>query len=140
VQKARDRIQQKEVEEEQLRLRKAEEAEARRASQQLKARLIQEARVARAEAQVARAKEKADQAAERAQKQQARRAQQQLQNRLKLAKRGSKKAAKLPQRAIQKKKHDVEAVDVAEAGGAVSRRLQPQSRRGRSIKTPSRFL
>jgi len=140
VQAARDRIQQQKAEAEQLRLQKAERAEAQRASKQLKARLLEERRVARAEAREARAKEKADQASERAQKQQARRAQQRLQNHTKLAKKRSKKPSKLPRKATQKERHGAEAIDAAHAVGAVSQPLQVQSRRGRNIRTPSRFL
>ncbi|OAG06030.1 uncharacterized protein CC84DRAFT_1068720, partial [Paraphaeosphaeria sporulosa] len=44
IQRARDRQHQKETDEEQLRRQKADQAEARRASQQLKARLLQERR------------------------------------------------------------------------------------------------
>ena len=60
MQEARNRLQQREAEEEQLQLQKTEAAKARRASQQLKARLLQERRAARAEARASRAKEKAN--------------------------------------------------------------------------------
>ena len=140
VQEARDRLQQREAEEEQLQLQKTEAAKARRASQQLKARLLQERRAARAEARASRAKEKADQAAGRAQKQQACRAQQHYKNRIKLAKKGSKRASRLPKKAIKKKQAVAQAIDAAKASGAALPPLQPQSRRGRIIKTPSRFL
>jgi hypothetical protein len=46
VQQARDRQHQKDVEEQQIQLQKSEQAEARQASRQLKARLLQERRVA----------------------------------------------------------------------------------------------
>jgi reverse gyrase len=46
VQRARDCQHQKDVEEQQIQLQKSEQAEARQASRQLKARLLQERRVA----------------------------------------------------------------------------------------------
>jgi hypothetical protein len=140
VQKAQENLHQQEAQEEQLQLQKSEAADARKASQQLKARLLQEKRVARAEARAARAKEKADQAAERAQKQQAHRAQQQLRDRIKLAARRNKNTSRPKAKATQKKKPAVKAVDAAEAAGAASQPQQPQSRSGRNIKKPSRFL
>jgi hypothetical protein len=79
VKEARDRLEQKEREEEKLQLQKAEAAELRRAQQEYKARLLQERRVSRAEAKLAKEKEKAEQAAKQAakqaQKQKAQRAQ-----------------------------------------------------------------
>jgi hypothetical protein len=140
VQKARERLQQKEADEEQLQLQKKEAAKVRKANNQLKAKLLQERRIARIEAQAARAKAKADQAAERAQKQQARKAQQQLQNRVKLVKTGIKNTSMLATKAVQKKKTAVKAVNATKAAGTTSRPQQPQSRRGRNIKVPSRFL
>jgi hypothetical protein len=140
IQRARDQRRQKEAQAEQLLLQKAEKTEAQRASRLLKARLLKEKRVARAEARAARAKQKADEAAERAQKQQARRAQQQLQNGIKLAKKGSKKASELPKKATKRKQRVVEAVDAGKARGAALQPLQPQSRSGRNIQIPSRYL
>jgi hypothetical protein len=137
VQRARDRQHQKEAEEQQLQLQKSEQAEARQASRQLKIRLLQERRVARAAARDARAKQRADEAAERRLNQQARKAQRQLQNRIKLSKLGNKKALKPPNRSIKMKKPQREAVDLDEASSIAS---TSQTRRGRSIKTPSRYL
>ncbi|PSN58745.1 hypothetical protein BS50DRAFT_666447, partial [Corynespora cassiicola Philippines] len=135
VQRARDRQHQKDTEEQQIQLQKSEQAEARRASQQLKARLLQERRIARAAARDARAKQRADEAADRRLKQQARRAQSQLQRRIKLSQKGNKKASKLPSRSIKKEQAQREAVDVDNASSVAS---ASQSRSGRTIKTPSR--
>jgi hypothetical protein len=137
VQRARDRQHQKDIEERQLQLQKSEQAEARRASQQLKIRLLQERRVARAAARDARAKQRADEAAERRLNQQARKTQRQLQNRIKLSKKGNKKASKPPDRSINKKKPALAPVRVNEAASTPS---TPSSRRGRIIRTPSRYL
>ncbi|PSN61606.1 hypothetical protein BS50DRAFT_650997 [Corynespora cassiicola Philippines] len=107
VQRARDLIEQKERDEEQLQLQKSEAAEARRASKELKDKLLQERCVAKATAQEAQAKERAEQAQKRAQKraqkQQALRAQQQLQKRIKIAKKVSKRASKQNEIATPKK-------------------------------------
>ena len=118
---------------------KAKAAELRRAQQQCKARLIQERRVARAEARVARAKEKANQTAKRAQKQRAQKAEKQLQARIKLAKRGKKEGLKPIQKAIRRNQQVVKAAGGGRIEGAASPPPPSQSRSGRSIKTPSRF-
>jgi hypothetical protein len=136
VQRACDRQHQKDAKEQQLQLQKSEQAEARKTSQHLKKRLLQEVRVARAAARDVRAKEKADQAAERALVQQARRAQKQRQDRIKLSQKGNKKAFRSSSRAIKHLQPQREAVDVDEAVSAPS---TPSMRRGRIIKTPSRY-
>lgn len=137
VQRARNRLQQKEAKEQQLRLQKSEEAEARKASKQLKLKLLQERRVARAAAKEARTKRIADEADKRRQNQEARKAQKRLQSRIKLSRRGNKKALKPSYKPTNKKKPALAPVRVDEAASTPS---TPSSRRGRIIRTPSRYL
>ncbi|TKA40659.1 hypothetical protein B0A49_13663, partial [Cryomyces minteri] len=111
---------QKEREGEQLQQQRSEAAKVRRAQQQCKARLIQERRVARAEARVAKAKEKANQAAKRAQKKRSQKAEKLLQSRIKLAKKDAKQGSKHPRKPIKKKKQVAEAVSSGEGSGAAS--------------------
>ncbi|KAL5472053.1 hypothetical protein PMIN07_012610 [Paraphaeosphaeria minitans] len=127
VQRARDRQHQKDIAEQQLQLQKSEQAEARQANKALKARLLQERRAARRAAQDARAKQRANQATQRHLNQQAREARKQLQDSTKAARIGNTKASKQP--------HG-EAVQVDRVAPTVS---AVQSRRGRVIKTPSRY-
>ncbi|KAF1941760.1 hypothetical protein EJ02DRAFT_491177, partial [Clathrospora elynae] len=109
VQKAREQLEQRELEEEQLQQQKAEAAKQRQSNQQLKARLIQERRVARAEARMAKAKKKVD-LAENQRVQQARK---QLQARIKLFKKSRKQGLKTTKR----NKPVVEAAGGSKAGG-----------------------
>ncbi|KAF1936079.1 hypothetical protein EJ02DRAFT_482230, partial [Clathrospora elynae] len=131
VKKAREQLEQKEHEGEQLQQQKAEAAEQWRSDQQLKARLIQERRVARAEARVAKAKKKAD-LAENQRVQQARK---QLQACIKLFKKSRKQGLKT----IKRNKLVMEAAGSSKAGGAAIAYPTSQSQSGRSIKTPSRY-
>ena len=136
IQRARDRLHQQDIEEQQLQLRKSEQAEARRASQELKKRLLQEKRVAHAAARDAREKQRVDKAAKRHLDQQARKARKQLQDRIKIAKRGTKKTSQPTTRSIKTKKPQREPADPDEASSVAS---TSQSRSGRIIRTPSRY-
>ncbi|KAF1939829.1 hypothetical protein EJ02DRAFT_496281, partial [Clathrospora elynae] len=119
----------------QLQQQKAEAAKVQKSNQQLKARLIQERRVERAEARVVKAKEKADLVAKRTGNQRVQQAKKQLQARIKLSKNSSKQGLKTTKRT----KTVVEAGGSGRTEDAVLLPLPPQSRSGRCINTPSRF-
>jgi hypothetical protein len=137
VQRARDALARQEAEKQTQLHQKAQQKEVRIASQQLKARLLQEKRVARAEAREARARKKANQAPTRRLNQQASRAKKQLQNRIKLSKKGNQKASvSAPRRKKAEKPVGApeEGVRSTPAPSSLS------SRRGRIIRTPTRYL
>jgi uncharacterized protein YqgQ len=79
-----------------LQLQKAERAELKEANNLYEAHILQEKRVARAEAKVAREHEKAEQAASQAHKQSAQKADKALQQHIKFANKGEKRAPRLP--------------------------------------------
>jgi hypothetical protein len=137
VQRARDALAQQEAEKQQQQHQKKEQREIQKANQQLKAQLLQEKRVARAVAQEARARERAENATARRLYQQARKAQIQHQKRIKLSEKGNRKASVSTSRPIKKNK----SVREAEEGGAATPAAPAlSSRRGRIIKTPTRYL
>jgi hypothetical protein len=137
VQRARDALAQQEAKKQQEQHQKNAQKEIQKANQRLKAQLLQEKRARRAEAMEARAREKADQAATRRLNQQARRAKTKLQSRVKLSQKGNQKAS-LPNTRRKKAK---KPVGVPKGGGQETP-APPElsSRRGRIIKTPTRYL
>lgn len=137
VQRARDALTQQEAEKQELQHQKNEQKEIQKANQLLKARLQQEKRVARAEAQKARAKERADHATARRLHQQARKAQKQRQKAIKLSQKGNQGASKAPQRPIKKK---IPVRAPAEEPVRTPATSTLSSRRGRIIKTPTRYI
>jgi hypothetical protein len=137
VQRARDALAQQEAKKQEQQHQKNVQREIQKANQRLKAQLLQERRVARAEAQEARARERAEKGDKRRLNQQARRAKQQLQNRIKLSKKGNKKASLSASRRNRAKK-PVGAPEGVEQATPAPPTLS--SRGGRIIKTPTRYL
>ncbi|KAF9730059.1 hypothetical protein PMIN01_11992 [Paraphaeosphaeria minitans] len=110
--------------------------EARRASQQLKARLLHERRVARSTAREARARQRADKAIQKRLDQQARRARKQHQQSIKIARSAPKKPSTPRKQVIRPTQALSGAADLDEVASSAS---TPSTRRGRLIKTPSRY-
>jgi hypothetical protein len=87
-----------------------------------------------------REKEKADRAAEQTSRAGARRTYQRLKQALKISQKGKKHSLKPPARAILKKRAVVRPTAHGEPQGAVAAAPTIQSRRGRAINTPKKFL
>jgi hypothetical protein len=87
-----------------------------------------------------REKEKADRAAEQASRAAARRTYQRVKQALKTSQKGKKRNLKAPAKAISKKRAIVRSTADGEPQAAVAGVLPIQSRRGRAINTPKRFL
>ena len=95
--------------------------------------------MARAAAKVAREQEKAEQAASRAQKRSARRAEKALQQRVKLANKGNKRAVMPSIVANKRKKQALKVVGGIEDLGVASAAQPVTTRRGRKIKVPNKY-
>ena len=136
VQRARDRQHQIDQEKEQKQRQKADQIETRRANQLLKARLLEERRAKRAADREVAAQRRADEAKQKHLNQIARKARQQHQKALKIAQ-SARQVPSTP-RKQQKKRINTpsRAVEVVEAASPV---LTPSTRRGRQIRTPSRY-
>jgi hypothetical protein len=139
VDKARDRLRQQELEEEQQRLQKVEIARDREGQRQAKAQAIKARRKARAEARIARQAEKAREAADRASRAAARKAQQRLQQAQKTSQRGKQRSLKASIKAASKKRAATQPQAGGEAAAAVAALPSSQSRHGRAIKLPSKY-
>ncbi|OAF98553.1 uncharacterized protein CC84DRAFT_1105972, partial [Paraphaeosphaeria sporulosa] len=140
VQRARSSLSQQEAEALELQHQKARQKEISTSDKQLKARLLQERRVARAAAGVARARQRADEAADKRLRQQARKEQSQLQKRIKLSQKGKKELLKPPRRPLKQKSAPVGVAEPAETDERASIASTSTSPSGRAIRTPSRFL
>ena len=140
VQRARDALSQQDAQAVELEQQKARRREIQISNKQLKARLLQEKRVARAAARDARAKERAEQATERLARAQARKAQQQFQRRLKIAKKGSQRGLKAAAKATKRQRSTPAPRRADEEASVTPAPATPSSRSGRAIKTPSRYL
>ncbi|KAF9728540.1 hypothetical protein PMIN01_13368 [Paraphaeosphaeria minitans] len=136
VQRARDRQHQLYQDKEQKQRQKADQMEARRSNQQLKARLLHEKRVARMADRKARAQQKADAALVRRLEQQARRAQKQHQQSIKIARLAPKKPSTPRKQVIRPAQALSGGVDLDKVASLA---LTPSTRRGRLIRTPSRY-
>ncbi|KAF9728430.1 hypothetical protein PMIN01_13563 [Paraphaeosphaeria minitans] len=136
AQRARDRQQQKDHDKAEFRRQKADQAEARRANQQLKARLLYERRVARLAATEARKRQRADKALRRRLNQQARRVQKQHQQSIKIARSAPKRPSTPRKQVIRPVQTLSGAVDPGEGASSAS---TPSTRRGRQAKTPSKY-
>jgi len=136
---ARVRQTAKEREERELRSQKAERAEFKKTNKLYKAGILQEKRIARAEARVAKEQGKAEQAATRAQKQSAQKAEKAHQQRIKLADKGNKQAVRLPIEANKRKKQALKIVRGVEDSVAVSGAQPVTTRRGCNIKVPNKY-
>ncbi|KAF1359717.1 hypothetical protein EJ07DRAFT_165824 [Lizonia empirigonia] len=130
VKEARDRQHQQELEEEQLQHQKVEAAHVREDQRQEKLKAVEARRAARAAARLMRQEEKAREAADRASRQAARRTQQRLQQAQKTAQRGKRRRLNIVMKAGSKKR----------ASGAVAGLPPSQSRRGRAIKLPAKYI
>jgi hypothetical protein len=138
VREARVRQTVKEREEKEPQLQKAERAELKKSNKLYKAHILQEKRVARAEAKVAREHEKAKQAARQAQKKSAQKAEKALQQRIKLANKGRKRAVRLPITANKRKEQALKVVSDVEDPGVASAAQPVTTWRGRNIKMPNK--
>jgi hypothetical protein len=87
-----------------------------------------------------REKEKADRAAEKASRAAACRTHQQLKQALKTSQKGKKRSLEAPAKATLKKRAVVRPTDSREPQGAVAAAPAIQSRCGRAINTPKKFL
>jgi hypothetical protein len=139
VQKARDRLRQQELEEEQQQLQKAEKARVREEKKQTKLQVAQQRRAARAAAQIVRETERARKAADQASRAAARRAQQRLQQAQKMSQKGKKRSLKASLKAASKKRAAAQAQDGGEASGAAAGPPPSQSRHGRAIRLPAKY-
>ncbi|KAF1357589.1 hypothetical protein EJ07DRAFT_128472, partial [Lizonia empirigonia] len=129
VKEARDRQHQQELEEEQLQHQKVEAARVREEQRQEKLKAVEARRAARAAARLMRQEEKAGEAADRASRQAAHRTQR-LQQAQKTAQRGKRRRLNIATKAGSKKR----------ASGAVAGLPPSQSRRGRAIKLPAKYI
>ena len=140
VKEARDRQQLKEREAQQLQQQKAEANRHREESRQTKAEVVQARRQAKAEARIWREKEKAEKAVEQASRAAARRTHQRLKQALKTSQKGKKRSLKALAKATSKKRTVVMPAASGEPQGAAAGAPAVQSRRGRAINTPTRYL
>ena len=143
VKEARDRQQLQEREEEQVQHQKAEASRLRKEARQEKVREKEMRRQARAAARLVREKEKAEKAekaAEKASRAAARMTAKRLQQALKTSQKSKNRSLKAPARATTKKRAVVRLAGSGEPQGAVAGAPAIQSRRGRAINTPSRYL
>ena len=97
-------------------------------------------RQARDAARLVREKEKAEKAAEKASRAAARMTAKRLQQALKTSQKSKNRSLKAPARATTKKRAVVRLAGSGEPQGAVAGAPAIQSRRGRAINTPSRYL
>ena len=139
VDKARDRLQQQGLKEEQRHHQKAEAARVREEQRQEKLKAVEARRAARAAAQLIRQEEKAREAADRASRQAARRTQQRLQQAQKTAQRAQRRRLKVATKAGSKKRVAAQPQGGGEASGAAAGPPPSQSRHGRAIKLPSKY-
>jgi hypothetical protein len=139
VQKARDRLLQQGLEEEQLQHQRAEAARLRQEKRQEKLQAAQQRRAVRVEAQIIRQEKRAREAADRASRQAARKAQQRLQQAQKTSQKGKKRSLKASIKAAPKKRAAAQPHSSGEASGAAAGLPPSQSRHGRAIKLPAKY-
>jgi hypothetical protein len=139
VQKARDRLQQQEREEELQQLQKAERARIRGDQKQAKLQAAQQRRAARAAARTVRETERARKAADQASRAAARRAQQRLQQAQNMSQKGKRRSLKASVKAASKQRAAAQAQGGGEASGAAASPPPSQSRHGRAIKLPAKY-
>ena len=140
VKEARDRLQLQEEEEEQLQLQKADTRRQREETRQVRAREKEQRRQARLAVSLMRQKEREEKAIEKASRIAARKAAKQLQKAIKTSQRGRRRSFMAPAKATQKKKPIARPQGGEEPQGGAASSPPPTSRRGRAIRTPSRFL
>jgi hypothetical protein len=140
VKEARDRQQLQEREEEQLQYQKAETKRIHEEAKQAKAREKEMRRQGRDAARLVREKQKAEKAAEKASRAAARMSAKRLQQALKTSQKGKKRSLKALAKATAKKRVIVGSTGSGEPQGAIAAQLASTSRKGRAIKTPTRFL
>jgi hypothetical protein len=139
VKEARDRQELQAREEEQVQHQKAETSRLREEARQAKVQEKEIRRQARAAARLVREKEKAKKAAEQASRAAARRTAQRLQQAITTSQKGKKRSLKAPARPTSRKRSIARPVGDGEPQGAVTAQPASTSRRGRVIKTPTRF-
>ncbi|CAE7016160.1 Pogo transposable element [Pyrenophora teres f. teres] len=140
VKEARDRQQLQDHEAEQLQYQKAETNRLREEAKQTKAREVELRRQARAAARLVREKEKAEKAVKKASRAAAYITAKRLQKALKTSQKGKKRSLKALCKATTKKRAVVRPIGSGEPQGATIAHLVSTSRKGRVIKTPTRFL
>ncbi|KAF2844614.1 hypothetical protein T440DRAFT_409804 [Plenodomus tracheiphilus IPT5] len=140
VKEARERQQQQELEEEQQRLQKAEKYRRREEARQAKAQAAQARREARASARLLRERLRAERAADQALRKAARKTAKRLQESLKLSQRGKRRSLKATRKAASEKFVVKEPQGSREAGSAATAAQPIQSRCGRQITTPARYI
>lgn len=140
VKEARDRLRLQEEEEEQLQLQKADTRKQREETRQARAREKEQRRQARLAVSLMRQKEREEKAVEKASRIAARKAAKQLQKAIKTSQRGRRRSFKAPAKAVQKKRPIARPQGSEEPQGGAVGSPPPTSRRGRAIRTPSRFL
>jgi hypothetical protein len=138
VKEARDQ-QLKEREAQQLQQQKAEANRHRKESRRTMAEAVQSRRQAKAEARILREKEKAKKAVEQALRVAACRTHQRLKQALKTSQKDKKRSLKAPAKATSRKRAVMRPTGSGEPQGAAAD-APAQSRRGRAIYTPKRFL
>jgi hypothetical protein len=140
VKEARDRQQLQEREEEQVQHQKADTNRLREEARQEKARGKEIRRQARAAARLVREKEKAEKAAEKASRAAARRTAKRLQQAIKTPQKGKKRSLKALAKATSRKRPIARPTGSGEPQSAIAAQPAFTSRKGRAIKTPTRFL
>ncbi|EFQ94795.1 hypothetical protein PTT_07410 [Pyrenophora teres f. teres 0-1] len=140
VKEARDRQQLQDHEAEQLQYQKAETNRLREEAKQTKAREVELRRQARAAARLVREKEKAEKAVKKASRAATYITAKRLQKALKTSQKGKKRSLKALCKATTKKRAVVRPIGSGEPQGATIAHLVSTSRKGRVIKTPTRFL
>jgi hypothetical protein len=139
VEKARDRLQQQEREEELQQLQRAERARIREDQKQAKLQEAQQRRTARAAARRVRETERARKADDQASRAAARRAQQRLQQAQKMSQNGKRRSLKASVKAASKQRAAAQAEGGGEVSGAAASLPPSQSRHGRAIKLPAKY-
>ena len=139
MREAHSRQHQKDHDDQQQQLQKAEAIKLRKEANVIKANELKARREARAEARLLRAQQKAEEAADRAARKAARKTQQRLQQALKTSQNGKRSSFKASQKPALKK------TVVGDRGGhdqPPDRKTglpAPRSRRARSIKLPAKY-
>jgi hypothetical protein len=139
VDKARDRLQQQGLEEEQRQYQKAEAACVREEQRQEKLKAVEARRAARTVPQLIRQEEKAREAADRASRQAACRTQQRLQQAQRTAQRAQRRRLKVATKAGSKKRVAAQPQGGGEASGAAAGPPPSQSQHGQAIKLSSKY-
>jgi hypothetical protein len=140
VKEARDRLRLQEEKEELLQLQKADTMRQREEARQEKVREKELRRQARLAARLVREKEREEKAIEKASRIAARKTAKRLQKAIKTSQKGRRSSLKASIKATRKKRPIARRQGDEEAQGGATGSPPPTSRRGRAIRTPSRFL